>query len=141
MSDKQPIIIQRGSFVCTIYDIGNLMELPLANLRKIWKIMLSAPIENEATIEQIRTWLPTNTTNSEKVIHAQQSLLKQAVQELETLRSSVAAFGSVATKEQKADLISARRKAKAAEKALKTAKAYHAKAQKLQSIFTEMTQK
>lgn len=58
MPHKQPITIQRGSFVCTIYDVGNLMGLPLANVRKLWKIMFSAEDENRETIQTIRSWLP-----------------------------------------------------------------------------------
>lgn len=39
MDNKQPIKIQRGTFVCDIYDVGNLMQLPLTSIRKLWKIM------------------------------------------------------------------------------------------------------
>ena len=35
MPTMQPITIRRGSFVCNVYDIGNLMWLPLANARKL----------------------------------------------------------------------------------------------------------
>lgn len=141
MPDKQPITIQRGSFTCTIYEIGKLMELPLANLRKLWKIMFSAPWENTETIDTIRAWLPTNTADAEKNILVQQGAARQAASEVESLRRTVAAFGSVATTVQKTALIAAGRKLKATEKALKTAKAYHARSQKLQTIFIEMSTK
>lgn len=59
MDNKQPITIQRGTFVCNIYDVGNLMRLPLANVRKLWKIMFSAQDENRETIRIIKEWLPT----------------------------------------------------------------------------------
>lgn len=58
MPTMQPITIRRGSFVCNIYDIGNLMWLPLANVRKLWKIMFSAEYENRETIQIIKDWLP-----------------------------------------------------------------------------------
>lgn len=58
MDNKQPITIQRGTFVCNIYDVGNLIRLPLANVRKLWKIMFSAQDENRETIQIIKDWLP-----------------------------------------------------------------------------------
>ena len=139
MSNKQPITIQRGTFVCTLYDIGNLMELPLANLRKLWKIMFSAAYENEETIRKTRDWLPVNIDGTKRRTQERQAALQQATQETERLRRTVAMFGSVATKEQKAALATAQRQLKAAEKAVKTAKAAHVKAQKLQTIFNELT--
>lgn len=58
MDNKQPITIQRGAFVCNIYNVGNLMRLPLANVRKLWKSMFSAEDENRETIQTIKGWLP-----------------------------------------------------------------------------------
>lgn len=137
MSHKQPITIQRGSFVCTIYDVGNLMELPLANIRKLWKIMFSADYENRETIQMIRDWLPVNVESLKKHAQELQGSLQQAVQDAERLRREVEVFGSAVTKEQKAAHTAARRRLKTVEKAVKTAKADHAKAQKLQTIFND----
>lgn len=139
MPDKQPITIQRGSFVCTLFDINNLMELPLANLRKLWKIMFSATSENAESIHTITAWLPLNVSNAKSHVTAVQDILQQTAQEMESLCSTVAAFGSVATKEQKAALIAAKRKHKAAEKDVKTAKNQQERAKKLQIIFNELT--
>jgi hypothetical protein len=139
MSHKQPITTQRGTFVCTIYDVSNLMELPLANIRKLWKIMLSADYENRETIQMIRDWLPANIESTEKCALELQGSLQQAAQDAERLRREVEVFGSVATKEQKAAYAAARRKLRTVEKMVKAAKAAHVKAQKLQTIFTSMT--
>lgn len=139
MSYKQPVTIQRGTFVCTIYDVGNLMGLPLANVRKLWKIMFSADYENRETIQTIRNWLPTNIENTKRRAHERQDAFQLAAQEAERLRREVEVFGSVATKEQKAAHAAARRECKAAEKAVKAARADHVKAQKLQTIFNELT--
>lgn len=139
MPDKQPITIQRGSFVCTLFDINNLMELPLANLRKLWKIMFSAASENAESIHTITAWLPLNVLNTECRVTAAQDTLQQAARDMESLCSTVAAFGSVATKEQKAALIAAKRKHKATEKGVKAAKNQHERAKKLQIIFNELT--
>ena len=113
MNDKQPLTIQRGSFVCTLCDIGILMRMPLANVRKIWKIMFSAEDENRETIQTIRDWLPVNATEcADRIPQAEADL--------------------AARKTTKKPLT-------AAEKAVQTAKAAHVKAQKLQTIFNEMS--
>ncbi len=139
MSRKQPITIKRGTFVCTLYDVGNLMELPLANLRKLWKLMFSEAWENRETIQMIRDWLPDNLENTERRAREMQDTLQQSAKELERVRREVAAFGSVATKEHKAAHAAARREHKAAERAARAAKAARVKAEKLQTIFNELS--
>lgn len=141
MPTMQPITIRRGSFVCNIYDIGNLMRLPLANVRKLWRIMFSAEDENRETIEMIRGWLPVNVENTKRTALDRQELFQVAAKEAEHLRREVAAFGSVATKEQRAALATARRGLKAFESTAKAAAADHVKAQKLQTIFNDFTTK
>ncbi len=135
---EQPITIRYGTFVCTLYDISNLMELPLANVRKLWKAMLSADYQNRDIIQQIRDWLPANVENLEKRAQYLQGTLQHAEQETERLRREVAVFGSAATKKQKAAHSAARRKQRIIEKAVTTAKADCTKAQKLQAIFNEL---
>jgi hypothetical protein len=139
MSRKRPITIKRGTFVCTLYDVGNLMELPLANLRKLWKLMFSEAWENRETIQMIRDWLPVNIKDAEQSARALQDTLQQSTQELEQRRREVEMFGSVVTKEQKAAHAAARREHKAAERADRAAKAARVKAEKLQTIFNEMS--
>lgn len=139
MSNKQPITIRRGTFVCTLYDIGNLMELPLANLRKLWKIMFSEAWENEETIQMTRDWLPVNVEWRKERLTSREGLLVCERENTENERRTVAMFGSVATKEQKAALATAKKRLTAAEKAVRNAKADHLKAQKLQTIFNEMS--
>lgn len=141
MSAMQPITIRRGSFVCNIYDVGNLMRLPLANVRKLWKIMFSAEDENRETIQTIRDWLPVNVENTKQAAQEKQELFQLAAKEAELLRREIAAFGSVATKKQKAALATARRGLKASESTAKAAAADHVKAQKLQTIFNDFTTK
>ena len=141
MPTTQPITIRRGSFVCNIYDIGNLMRRPLANVRKLWRFMFSAEDENRETIEMIRDWLPRNVERTKQVAQEKQELFQLAAIEAEPLRQEVAVFGSVATKKQKAALATARCGLKAFESTAKTAAAAHVKAQKLQTIFNDFTTK
>lgn len=139
MPDKQPITIQRGSFVCTIYDVENLMALPLANIRKLWKIMFSADYENENALQTIRNWLPSTVESAKTTAHDEQARLEQVAQYVSALRSKVAAFGSMATKAQKAELKEASTVLRYAEKLAKDSKARHERAKKLQTIFNDLS--
>lgn len=139
MTDKQPITIQRGSFVCTIYDVENLMALPLANIRKLWKIMFSAEYENGNTLQTIRDWLPSTVESTKTAACDEQARLEQVTQYVSALRSKVAAFGSMATKEQKAELGEASTVLRYAAKLAKDAKARHERAKKLQAIFNDLS--
>ena len=89
----------------------------------------------------IRDWLPRNIENTKQSAQEKQELFLLATKEAEHLRREVAAFGSVATKKQKAALATARRGLKAFESTAKAAAADHVKAQKLQTIFNEFTTK
>lgn len=141
MSNTHPLTIRRGSFVCDIYDVGNLMRLPLANVRKLWKIMFSAEDENRETIQTLRSWLLVNVTQTKEQQAAYASLLEGECTAAETVRRTVAAFGGVATKEQKEAVKESQRRVRSAEKKLKAATAAHVKAQKLQTIFNDLTTK
>jgi hypothetical protein len=68
-----------------------------------------------------------------------QDTMQQSTKELERVRREVAAVGSIATKEQKAAHAAARREHKAAERADRAAKAARVKAEKLQTIFNELS--
>lgn len=141
MSEKQPIIIRRGTFVGTLYDVGSLMELPLANIRKLWKIMFDAAYENEDTIAIIRAWLPRAIEQTAERLDAYKTILSGERAAAETVRSTVAAFGSTATKEQKQAVTKAQKRVKSAEGAVKTATAAQIRAHKLQTIFNDMAAK
>ena len=141
MPNPQPITIRRGTFVCNVYDVGNFMMLPLANIRKLWKIMFSAEVGNREAIQTIRDWLPRNIESTKQSAQEKQELFLLATKEAELSRREIAAFGSVVTKKQKAALAALLRKLKASERAAKAAKAAHVKAQKLQTIFNNFTTK
>lgn len=115
------------------------MALPLANVRKLWKIMFSETCENKDTIQTINDWLPQTVTCSEAAIQEEQTNLWQVTQYVSALRSKVTAFGSMATKEQKAELGEASTVLRYAEKLAKDAKARHERAKKLQTIFNDLS--
>lgn len=141
MDNMQPITIRRGTFVCNIYDVGNLMRLPLGSVRKLWKIMFSAEDGNRETIQTIKDWLPRNIESTKQDAQEKQELFLLAAKEAGPLCREISAFGSAATKKQKAALAALRRELKASESAAKAAKTAHVKAQKLQTIFNNFTTK
>lgn len=169
MNDKQPITIQRGTFVCNIYDVGNLMRLPLANVRKLWKIMFSAEDENRETIQTIRDWLPVFVTECAERITAAEAELATAKATAARKHSESAVMGDGYWSKQVTSLKAALKRAsnkgneanltralenaiaqrdapKLADQAVRAvqgrisvAKAAHVKAQKLQTSFNDFT--
>ncbi|MDL2273425.1 hypothetical protein LJC34_02620 [Oscillospiraceae bacterium OttesenSCG-928-G22] len=134
----QPLTITRGTFTAHLYDVGGFMELPLANTRKLWKLMLEDTYKNEDAINTVREWLPGNVKNMNAAAQSALDHCKQARKDADTAHSTVAAFGSMVTKEQQAALRAANARHKQAQRDVKTANARLTKAKKLQTIFNEM---
>lgn len=142
MDNMQPITIRRGTFVCNIYDVGNLMRLPLGSVRKLWKIMFSCRRTGTGKPSRpSKDWLPRNIESTKQDAQEKQELFLLAAKEAGPLCREISAFGSAATKKQKAALAALRRELKASESAAKAAKTAHVKAQKLQTIFNNFTTK
>lgn len=134
----QSVTIQRGSFTVQLYEVAGFMELPLANIRKLWKIMFDAADENREAIAAIRDWLPSALDDTKRAICAAEEHCAQTAQEAEDKRRVVTAFSSMATKEQQAEYKAATRCHEGALRRVKSARAQHERAKKLQSIFNEM---
>jgi hypothetical protein len=169
--DKRPIAIKRDRFVATIYDVGNLMDFPMTNLRKLWAIMFDAPVDNEQTIAVIRDWLPAFVKECEDAIPRAEAELADAKATAARKHSEDFRMGdgywrkqvdglkralkAARTNERKEELTRALETAtahrdapKIADKAVKAiqsglnaAKARHEKADKLHTIFTDMAAK
>lgn len=75
---KEPFVIVRDTFNLRIHDVDSLQNLPLTTVRKMWKIMFSAPWENEQTIEQVRHWLSTVIAKRKDRIPQAEAALKSA---------------------------------------------------------------
>ena len=116
--ELEPFDVVQGSFHAQLYDINSLLDLPLANVRKLWKIMLSAAWENEKSIEQVRGWLPRAAENAAADIRLAENALKDA-------KTAAAARHAV----------------KDAQRRLTNCKARQEKVQKLQAIFDDMAAK
>lgn len=141
MPKERPIVIRRGTFVCTLYDIGNLMKLPLATIRKLWKIMFDTAYQNEDTIAAICNWLPLIKEQTAEHLAAQKVWCDEESAAERIAQSNLACFGTVATKEHKQAVKDARRRVKSAEGAVKAATAAQTRAHKLQNIFNDMAAK
>ncbi len=136
-----PIVIKWRAFNVRIYDVNSLLKLPLANVRKLWRLMFDAIPDNEMTIGTIREWLPEAVASTKEQHEARRMMLDGERLAAENVRRTVATFGSVATKEQKAAVIEARQRVKYAEGNAKAAATQHERAKKLQTIFNEMAAK
>jgi hypothetical protein len=92
--EKQPITVKKDRCTITLYDVNSLLDMPLANVRKLWKLMFDAAWENETTIDIIRAWLPATTADAEHRIRTAKGELEQAKADAESKRRTVAALGS-----------------------------------------------
>lgn len=91
--ELEPFDVVQGSFHAQLYDINSLLDLPLANVRKLWKIMLSAAWENEKSIDQVRGWLPRAAENAAEDIRLAENALKDAKTAAAARHSENAAMG------------------------------------------------
>ena len=110
---SQHLIIKNGKFVARIYLAFAFIDLPLANVRKLWKLMFDEAWNNEETIAVIRDWLPKITDEAKAKIPRLEAELITAQQDAETQRRIVTALGtSLDTKieQAKRQLRSAKRK-------------------------------
>ncbi|MDL2318092.1 hypothetical protein LJC74_03230 [Eubacteriales bacterium OttesenSCG-928-A19] len=55
---SQSLIIKNGKFTARLYEVSSLLVLPLANIRKLWKLMFDEAWSNAETIATIEDWLP-----------------------------------------------------------------------------------
>jgi hypothetical protein len=124
-----PYVIVFNLISYTIYDVASLMQLPLANTRKLWAIMFDAVCENADTISVIREWLP-QAAATEK--DRTQALATEAKRCTETLAEYQAAYDRAMR--PKTEHWLAEKEAARFDRALKTAKAKHVKAEKLKSF-------
>jgi len=51
------ITIKNNRFVCTIYNANSFLEMPLKNIRKLWKLMFDEAWNNVEAIEIVKRWL------------------------------------------------------------------------------------
>ena len=52
-----PVVIRQDRFVCELRDLDVFLELPITNVRKLWKIMFDSAWENGDAIDAICDWL------------------------------------------------------------------------------------
>lgn len=90
---KKPFVIVQGSFNLQLYDINSLLDFPLTNVRKMWKIMFSAAWENEQTIQQVRDWLPVAVAERKERIPLAEAELQQAKAAAAKKHSEAAVMG------------------------------------------------
>lgn len=163
----QSLIIKNGKFTARLYAVSSLLVLPLANIRKLWKLMFDEAWSNAETIATIEDWLPMALSEE---ISRKQYLEGEAITarlDAEVKRQYVAALGSsldISIKQAKQRLQQAKRPAdklsaraalcnamlpkteyhqatqtvKALEAEIKKAKRNQDRLEKLQAIFNEM---
>ena len=120
--------------------MDSFIEMPLKNVRKLWKLMFAEPWRNEISIENLRQWLPNIHAQLGAEMATNEFALVQASQKAEELRRTAAAFGShkLGAKARKAAM-EAKGDVRRADSALRQSKRDVEKAEKLQRLFVEIS--
>jgi hypothetical protein len=134
------IVIKNNRFVCRIYDMDSFIEMPLKNIRKLWKLMFAESWRNEESIENLEQWLINTCALLGFEAEAKEWELVHAAHCAEESRKLKESYGSVVTNEIKKAELEARKNAKRAEAAHKQSKRNFAKAEKLNIFFHELAQ-
>ena len=132
------IVIKNNRFVGRIYNMDSFLEMPLKNIRKLWKLMFAEAWRNEDSIENLKQWFINTHGRLGWEIETREWELAHAVQCAEEARRVKESFGSVATKEVNEAAREARKAAKHAEDMCKRAKREFQKYEKLKALFQEL---
>ena len=133
------IVIKNNRFVCWIYDMDSFIEMPLKNVRKLWKLMFAEPWRNEISIENLKQWLPNTLSRLGSEMGFRECELVQALHIAEDTRRAKEAYGSVISKPINEALITANKNVKTAERILKQTKRELEKSEKLNRLFAELS--
>lgn len=114
-------------------------DSPLPNIRKVFKLLRERPYQNETAFNTLDQFFPA-WAESLKADHEQAIEDKKAAEQAaRTTESKVACFGTMATKEMKAELQTAQRVAKKAATAAKRTKSALERYGKIVNAYKEIS--
>ena len=132
------IVIKNNRFVCRLYSMDSFIEMPLKNVRKLWKLMFAEAWRNEEAIGNLKQWLINTFDLLGFETEVMEWELVHAAHCAEEARKIKEAHGSVATAEIKKAAQEARKNAKLAETKYKQSKRNFARAEKLNKLLYEV---
>ena len=133
------IVIKNNRCVFQIYDMDSFLELPLKNVRKLWKLMFAESWRNEESIENLKQWLLNAHDRLGMEVEVKGWELAHAVQCAEEARRIKESYGSAVTKEINEAAREALKNAKTAERLHKQSGRDYEKCVKLQALFQALT--
>jgi len=122
-----------------IHDMDSFLDMPLKNIRKLWKLMFDEAWRNDESIENLEQWLPNTHARLGAEVQFRECELAQALHIAEEARRTKAAYGSVISKPVNEALKKAQQNARYAERMCKQSKRDLVRIEKLQLIFAEFT--
>lgn len=133
------IIIKNNRFVCRIHDTDSFIEMPLKNVRKLWKLMFAEAWRNEDSIESLRRWLPNIHAELGSEVERTACEWAEASRIAEMLRQKAEAYGpgKVGVEARKAAR-KARGELRQSAAAHKQSKHNYIRAEKLNTVFLEL---
>jgi len=122
--------------------MDSFIQMPLKNIRKLWKLMFVEFWRNEESIESLKQWLPNIHAQLGAEIARNEFALVVAAQKTEELRRTAAAFGSHKSGVQARKAAQkAQSEVRLADSAFRQSKRDVEKAEKLQILFSELSPK
>lgn len=110
----------------------------LANIRKAFKLLSERPHQNAPAFETFDRFFPAWEQHLKQQLESDTQEKKEAEQTARAAESQVACFGTMATKEMKAELQKAKRKAKTAAIAVKRARSVLERYEKIKNAYHEI---
>jgi hypothetical protein len=98
---ERPVTIRKDFCVIKLYDVANFLR---ADAQGIWKLMFSAPFDNEDSINLIQEWLPEAVRDAEACKAARELELQSAKYNFVRKESEKAAMGTGYWEKQVADI-------------------------------------
>ena len=133
------IVIKNNRCVFQIYDMDSFIDMPLKNIRKLWKLMFAEAWRNEESIQNLKQWLLNTHDRLGMEVEVKGLEFAHAVQCAEEARRVKESYGSAGTKEINEAALEARKNAKRTDEMVKKAKRELEKCVKLQALFQALT--
>lgn len=110
----------------------------LENIRKVFKLLSKRPRQNDAAFETLDRFFPAWEDHFKMQVELKEAGKKAAVQAVRAAESEVACFGTMATKEMKAELLYKQRELKDAALEAKRAKSALERCGKIKNAYNEI---
>lgn len=134
----ESVLIQYDKCRMTLYLPAFFVSSTLENIRKVFKLLSERPHQNAPAFETFDRFFPAWEQHFKMQVELKQAGKKTIEQTARAAESKVACFGTMATKEMKAELLFAQRELKKAALEVKRAKSALERCGKIKNAYNEI---